>query len=156
MNVEVVDQARTRELRRAVLRPHLSLDDVLPGDEVPDAVHIAALDGEEAVGTCFIYPEQCPWRPDEPGWRLRQMATAPDHQRSGVGSAVLAGVFEYIGRRAGGVLWLHAREVAVPFYARHDLVLHGEPYVENNLPHRSMWRPVENLDNFSARPPRPS
>lgn len=153
MNVEVVDQARTRELRRSVLRPHLSLDDVLPGDEVPHAVHIAALDGDEAIGTCFIYPEQCPWQPDRPGWRLRQMATAANRQRSGIGSAVLAGVVEYIGRNGGGVLWLHAREEAVPFYARHELVLHGEPYIENNRPHRSMWRPIENL---SARPPRPS
>ncbi len=140
MRVEVVDGARTRELRRAVLRPHLSLDDVLPGDELPDAVHIAALDGSEVIGTCFIYPEPCPWQSDQPGWRLRQMATAPARQGTGVGSAVLAGVVDYIAERGGGVLWLHAREVAVPFYVRHGLVLHGEPFVENDIPHREMWQ----------------
>lgn len=153
MNVEVVDQARTRELRRAVLRPHLSLSGVLPGDGIPDAVHLAALDGDQTVGACFVYPARCPWRPDEPGWRLRSMATEPARQRTGVGSAVLTGAVEYVAERGGGILWLHARDAAVPFYARHGLVQHGEPYVENGLPHRSMWRRIENL---SAGSPRPS
>jgi len=161
VKVEVVAQARTRELRRAVLRPHLSLDDVLPGDEVPDAIHFAALDGDDgtdgtdgdgAIGACFIYPEPCPWR-SGPAWRLRQMATAESRRGTGVGAAVLAGVVAYIAERGGGTLWLHARQVAVPFYARNDLRIHGEPFVENDLPHREMWRPV---DNLSAAPSRPS
>ncbi|HEY3632136.1 MAG TPA: GNAT family N-acetyltransferase [Jatrophihabitantaceae bacterium] len=152
MKVGVVDASRTRELRRAVLRPHLTLADELPGDDQPDAVHIAAIDGDEVVGTCFIYREPCPWRPG-PGWRLRSMATAPERQRAGIGAAVLAGAGEYVAEHGGGTLWLHAREVAVSFYARHGLLLHGEPYVENNLPHRHMWRAVENL---SAAPTRPS
>jgi len=152
VNVEAVEATRTRELRRAVLRPHLTLDDVLPGDELTDAIHIAAVDGDEVIGTCFIYREACPWR-SGPAWRLRSMATAESRQGTGVGSAVLAGVVSYIAEHGGGTLWLHAREVAVPFYSRHELVLQGEPYVENDLPHRNMWRAVENL---SLRPPRPS
>jgi ElaA protein len=152
VKVEVVDEPRTRELRRAVLRPHLSLTDELPGDDVPHAIHLAALDGDEVVGTCFIYREPCPWRPG-PGWRLRSMATAPARQRAGIGAAVLAGAVDYIAERGGATLWLHARAGAVSFYARHGLLRHGEPYVENNLPHRDMWRAVENL---SAAPTRPS
>ena len=152
MNVGVVAQARTRELRRAVLRPHLSLDDVLPGDEVPYTIHFAALDGDEAIGACFIYPEPCPWR-SGPAWRLRQMATVESRRGTGVGAVVLAGVVAYIAERGGGTLWLHARQAAVPFYARNDLRIHGEPFVENDLPHREMWRPV---DNLSAAPSRPS
>jgi predicted GNAT family N-acyltransferase len=149
VNVEVVEAACTRELRRAALRPHLTLDDVLPGDELTDAIHIAAVDGDEVIGTCFIYREPCPWRPG-PGWRLRSMATAESRQGTGVGSAVLAGAVEYIAEHGGGTLWLHAREVAVAFYARHELVVHGEPYVENDLPHRNMWRSVEDLAELSS------
>ena len=152
MVVEVVEGARTRELRRAVLRPHLSLTDALPGDELTDVVHLAALDEDDVVGTCFIYREPCPWRPG-PGWRLRSMATAETRQGTGIGAAVLAGAVGYVAEHGGGALWLHAREVAVSFYARHELLLHGEPYVENNLPHRHMWRAVENLP---AAPTRPS
>ena len=43
MHAGIVDQALTRRLRQQVLRPHLTPDDVLPGDEVADiAVHFAA------------------------------------------------------------------------------------------------------------------
>jgi GNAT superfamily N-acetyltransferase len=150
MRIEVVEPARTRELRRAVLRPHLHPCDALPGDDIADAVHIAALDGEDVVGTCFIYPAPCPWSPAGQAWRLRSMATAPARQGTGVGSAVLAAAVAYIAAHGGGVLWLHARESAVPFYERNGLAVHGERFVENDLPHRRMWR------NVSAGPPRPS
>ena len=113
MRVEVVGQARTRDLRRSVLRPNLSADDPLPGDDLEDAIHIAALDGDTVVGTCFVYPTSCPWRPGErPSWRLRQMATAPDRRRTGIGSAVVAGAIEIVAARGGGTFWLEAREPA--------------------------------------------
>jgi predicted GNAT family N-acyltransferase len=149
VNVQVVGEARTRELRRAVLRPQLRLSDVLPGDELSDAVHIAALDGDEVLGTCFIHPSPCPWRPGEPGWRLRQMATAPARQGTGVGSAVLAGAVTFVAAHGGGVLWLHAREVAVPFYARNGFAVHGERFIENRIPHREMWH---NVPAAASRP----
>jgi GNAT superfamily N-acetyltransferase len=91
MRVEVVDPERTRQLRRAVLHPNLAPDDPLPGVELADAVHIAALDDDGTVlGTCFIFPAPCPWRPnDRPSWRLRQMATKPSRRGSGLGAAML-------------------------------------------------------------------
>jgi predicted GNAT family N-acyltransferase len=156
VKVGVVDASRTRELRRAVLRPHLTLDDELPGDDRPEAVHIAAIDGDQVVSACFVYPEPCPWRPDTPGWRLRSMATAADRQGTGAGSQVLAGVVDYLAERGGGTLWLHARQSAVGFYARHGMVEHGPPYIENDLPHRTMWRAIEKVENLSAGPARPS
>jgi GNAT superfamily N-acetyltransferase len=145
VRVEVVDQARTRELRRAVLRPNLSADDPLPGDEIVDAVHIAALDGDTVVGTCFVYPAPCPWRPGErPSWRLRQMATAPERRRAGIGSAVVAAAIDAVAARGGGTFWLEAREPAVPLYARHGFVREGPIYVDEQhpTPHQRMWQLV--------------
>ena len=145
MRVEVVGQARTRDLRRSVLRPNLSADDPLPGDDLEDAIHIAALDGDTVVGTCFVYPTPCPWRPCErPSWRLRQMATAPDLRRTGIGSAVVAGSIEIVAARGGGTFWLEAREPAVPLYARHGFVREGPIYIDEQhlTPHQRMWRRV--------------
>jgi GNAT superfamily N-acetyltransferase len=146
VRVEVVDQARTRDLRRAVLRPNLGVDDPLPGDELADAIHIAALDGDTVIGTCFVYPAPCPWRPGEhPSWRLRQMATAPERRRAGIGSAVVAAAIEAVAASGGGTLWLEAREPAVPLYARHGFVREGAIYVDEQhpTPHQRMWQPVK-------------
>ncbi len=147
VRVEVVDQARTRELRRAVLRPNLGVDDPLPGDEIADAIpiHIAALDGDTVIGTCFVYPAPCPWRPGEhPSWRLRQMATAPERRRAGIGSAVVAAAIEAVSASGGGTFWLEAREPAVPLYARHGFVREGPIYVDEQhpTPHQRMWQLV--------------
>jgi GNAT superfamily N-acetyltransferase len=143
MRVEIVDEARTRALRRTVLRPNLPPDAPLPGDELADAVHLAAGEGDEVVGTCFIYPEPCPWQPERPhAWHLRQMATAEGRRGRGVGAAVLQAALDAARARGGELLWCNARETAVGFYRRHGLLSHGEVFTDEHhpIPHRRMWR----------------
>lgn len=147
IRVGLIDAADSRELRRRALRPQLGPDEPLPGDDLLDGVHVGAVDEDATViGTCFVYPEPCDWRPDGAGaWRLRQMATAPERQRHGVGSSVLAAAVTYLERRDVPLLWCHARESAVPFYARHGFAGYGEVFVEypapgTPVPHLRMWR----------------
>lgn len=143
MRVEVVDPARTRELRRSVLRPNLPPDAPLPGDELPDAVHLGAVVGDAVLSTCFVYLEPCPWRPElEPAWHLRQMATAPEARGRGLGGAVLAAALEHAAARGGRVLWCNVREPAVGFYRRYGLRAHGEVFTDERhpAPHLRMWR----------------
>ena len=146
MRVEAVDGARTRELRREVLRPHLRARDPLPGDDLPGAVHIAALDGDTVVGTCFVFPSPCPWRPDAEGsWRLRQMATVPSRRGTGVGADVLVGAIDAVAKHGGALLWLEARERAVSLYARYGFLREGGIYTDerHRIRHQNMWRPIE-------------
>lgn len=141
MDVGAVEPATTRELRRSVLRPEFGPDDALPGDELCGAVHVAAVEDDVVLGTCFVYPEPCPWLPAVgDAWRLRQMATDPRHRGRGVGAAVLAGAIDVVRARGASLIWCHARESAAPFYARHGFRVHGERFVEHGLPHRRMWR----------------
>lgn len=143
MLVGVVDPATTRELRRSVLRPHLGRGDALPGDDLPDAVHLGARDDDGTViGTCFVHPEPCLWRPDLPGaWRLMQMATAPERRGQGVGAAVLNAAVDYARGQGAPALWCNARQTAVPFYARHGFRGHGEVFLDPQaIPHLRMAR----------------
>jgi GNAT superfamily N-acetyltransferase len=153
VNVEVVAESRTRELRRAVLRPNLPPDAPLPGDELPGGVHIAAVDGDGTVlGTCFVYPEPCPWQPQRAAaWRLRQMATAEGHRGRGIGGAVLGGAIGYAAEQGAGLLWCIAREGAVPFYRRHGFTVHGDVFLppDHPTPHLRMGR---ELREPSTRP----
>ncbi len=138
-----IDETRTRELRRSVLRPLLSLDDQLPGDDRPDAIHFAAWDDAGTIlSACLVAPQPCPWLPDESrAWQLRQMATWPEYRGTGAGAAVLAAVVDDL---SGGVLWCHAREPAVEFYRHHGFEPKGQTFVDDELgiPHLRMWRRV--------------
>jgi GNAT superfamily N-acetyltransferase len=155
--VTTVDPVRTRELRRTVLRPSLAAGEPLPGDDLPDAVHIAAFAtgvATEPLSTCFIFRDACPSLPAARNpWHLRQMATDPGHRGGGAGSAVMAGVFAYLrgvdsgGEASGGagdVLWCNARVSAAGFYRRMGFHTVGSEFIdsEHPIPHLRMWREV--------------
>jgi GNAT superfamily N-acetyltransferase len=140
----VIDGAASRDLRRRVLRPNLGPDDPLPGDDLASGVHIGAVDDDGAVvGTCFIYPDPCYWRTDgTDAWHLRQMATAPERQHQGIGSAVVGAAVEYLSRIGVALVWCHAREEAVGFYARHGFIGFGDIFLDEHhpVPHLRMSR----------------
>jgi GNAT superfamily N-acetyltransferase len=150
MRAGVVSAERTRELRRAVLRPQLAPGDPLPGDDLPAGVHIGAEDDDgTVVGTCFVYPDPCPWRPGLTGtWHLRQMATAPERRGEGIGTAVLEAAVEHVRAQDAPLLWCHARETAVGFYAAHGFLSYGEVFIdpEHPIPHLRMWRDLREPD----------
>jgi predicted GNAT family N-acyltransferase len=140
----VIDGERSRELRRSVLRPQLRIDDPLPGDDRDDVITFGAVAADgEVLSTCRIFIEACPWRAEAvTGWQLRSMATRPDARGQGLAGRILAAVVDHIAGHGGGILWCHARELAVPMYERGGLVIEGEPFLEHGIPHRSMWRSI--------------
>jgi GNAT superfamily N-acetyltransferase len=146
VRVEIVDRDRTQELRRSVLRSWLAPSDPMPGDDMDNAVHFAAVnDDGDVLSTCFVFADDWPFpEPAEatgPGWHLRQMATDPVHRGQGAGSAVVQAVITFVDER-GGVLWCHAREVAFDFYARHGFVAVGDLHGSGDppIPHKYMYR----------------
>jgi GNAT superfamily N-acetyltransferase len=139
LSVRQIRAAESRELRRSVLRPGLPSGAEQPGEDQSGVVHVGAYDGEDLLSTCLIFPEPCPWLPDEPAWRLRGMATDPHHRGSGAGTAVLHET-ERIARAAGAtVLWCLARETAVTFYLRHGWTTFHTVFDTDLGPHQRMW-----------------
>ncbi len=154
MWVGVVDPARTRDLRRSVLRSRFAPGQPLPGDELADAVHLAACDDDgTVVCTCFVYPDPCPWLPARPAWHLRQMATLPGRRGAGYGRAVLDAGLDAARAAGAQVLWCNAREPATGFYRRAGFDVHGEVYLdaETGVPHRHMWRELFPTPTSSTR-----
>ena len=152
IHVGLIDGADSRELRRRVLRPTLTPQDPLPGDELTTGVHIGAMDDGTVVGTCFVYPDPCYWRADgADAWHLRQMATAPERQGQGIGSAVLAAAVDHLVRIGVPLVWCHARAEAVTFYARHGFRGHGDIFLDpqHPIPHLRMERELRDTATTS-------
>lgn len=144
-HAEVIDPALTRELRRAILRPSLPAAASLPGDDLPDAVHFGVRIGQAIVSTCFVFPDPCPWLPERsPAWHLRQMATAPEHRGRGYAGLAVVAALAHVRAAGADILWLQARERAVPMYERHGFIGVGELFTdeEHTVPHLRMWQPV--------------
>jgi L-Ala-D/L-Glu epimerase len=145
-SVRPVPPARVRPLRHDVLRPDRPAEDcAYPGDEAPEARHLAALRRGDVVGAVSLLPEEVPPGPALPGspgqaWRLRGMAVAPDARGEGLGTALLRTALTHAALRGAGTVWCRARTSAVGFYRRHGLRAVGEEFeVPGMGPHLFMY-----------------
>jgi GNAT superfamily N-acetyltransferase len=139
----VVPAAQVLGLRHAVLRPGLPREAaVFPEDGLPDAVHVAAYDGEgtEVLGCGSFFPEPFPHAHDEDlhgtAFRIRGMASDPAARGRGFGAAVLAAGEAEARRRGAEVMWCNGRTVARGFYERHGYGISGREFVIDGVgPH---------------------
>jgi GNAT superfamily N-acetyltransferase len=110
--VAPVTLEQTRPLRRAVLRPHQTLEQVAAG-EGEGAFAVGAFAAGELVAVGFVLPE------GEPGdWRIRGMATEPAARGRGAGAAVLAALIAHASAAGARRIWCHGRSPARSLYER--------------------------------------
>ena len=104
---------QTRALRRDVLRPYLTIDE-LAEHEPNDAVAFGAFQGHELVAVGLVGPEG-ERRGD---WRVRGMATRPDARGHGAGTQVLQALVQHATANGATRVWCNARARARPLYER--------------------------------------
>jgi GNAT superfamily N-acetyltransferase len=157
VDIEQIPPAASYPLRHAVLRPHLTVEQlVFDGDDLPGTATFGAVDraSGEIVGVATMVPETAPFDPAETGidlgdtgtapWRLRYMATREDVRGQGVGALVLKAGLAYVAAEGGDLVWCNARVPAVGFYERAGFEVWGEEFLEGAVgPHVVMWRTVE-------------
>jgi ribosomal protein S18 acetylase RimI-like enzyme len=111
-DVRTVEPALTRPLRQRVLRPHESLDE-LASHEPPGVYAVGAFAGDELIAVGFVCPD------GEPGeWRVRGMATIPEHRGRGAGAAILDQLVDHARAHGATRVWCNARTPALGLYER--------------------------------------
>jgi GNAT superfamily N-acetyltransferase len=103
---------QTRPLRREVLRPHQSLEEVAAG-EPEGAFAVGAFAEGELVAVGFVVPD------GQPGdWRIRGMATVAAMRGRGAGGAVLAALIAHASAAGALRIWCYGRSPARSLYER--------------------------------------
>lgn len=124
--VGLITAERTRPLRKRVLRPNFSEPQlVFPGDEQDSTFHVGTLINDEVVGIMTVMRDPHPMTRD-PAWRIRGMATAPEHQGSGFGRAMIEHGCREAWSRSNDAIWCNAREIAFGFYEKLGFTMVGE------------------------------
>jgi len=104
--------ADTRELRRDVLRPYMTVEE-LAAHEPSEAVAFGAFADDDLVAVGLVGPE------GEPGdWRIRGMATKPEARGRGAGTRVLQALVQHAVDHGATRLWCNARTPALSLYQR--------------------------------------
>ena len=123
-------------MRRSVLRPHQTLDE-LAAHESDDAFAVGVHDGDELTAVGFVVRE------GEPGhWRIRGMATAPEARGRGAGAAVLRALVAHAEANGATRVWCNARVRAISLYERAGFRVVSDVFEPPDIgPHVKMERP---------------
>lgn len=142
--VVAVDVSETYELRRDVLRRGTPSDNVhLDADDDARTRHLAIRDGDgDIIATSTWLERECPHHPGVGALQLRGMAVRDDHQRRGLGAALIdAGIG--LGKHLGvEVIWANGRDTALAFYAANGFHVVGDGFVttDTKIPHHVIVR----------------
>jgi GNAT superfamily N-acetyltransferase len=129
MEIRPITAREARTVRLPVLRPGLPPESaILDHDDDPGTSHLGAFDGARLVGVATFFPDPCPGRPGLAAWRLRGMATLPDMQGRGGGSALVAEGVRVAAASGAALMWCNARVSARGFYERLGFVAVGEEF----------------------------
>jgi GNAT superfamily N-acetyltransferase len=112
LHVREIPIAETRFLRRSILRPHETIEQLAAG-EPAEAFAAGGFDGERLIAVGIVSPDGRPG-----SWRVRGMATAPDERDRGAGRGVLDALLAHARGSGGSSVWCNARVPARSFYER--------------------------------------
>jgi GNAT superfamily N-acetyltransferase len=117
-----------------MLRPHGTLEDcIFRGDQDELTFHLGAFVDKRLVSVASFYFERSETFPDAYQYRLRGMATLPEHQGQGLSQALLRTAFPVIKQNQCNLLWCNAREKAMGFYLKVGFKPTGEPFSIPNI-----------------------
>jgi GNAT superfamily N-acetyltransferase len=136
MEVREIKAEETYPLRARVLRPGQPLEaSQYPGDGL--GLHLGVVEGGEVLSTVSAYPENNPLFPEEGQWRIRGMATAPEHQGKRYGRALIRKLLSLGREKHIPLFWCNARERALPFYLREGFTAESELFEVPSIgPHK--------------------
>lgn len=133
IEVRPIPLAETRALRREVLRPHQSLDE-LASHEPAGSVAFGAFDAGELIAVGLV------GREGKPGdWRVRGMATRPQARRRGAGTRVLQALVAHAVDQGATRVWCNARTPARTLYERAGFIVASDEFEPPDIgPHYRM------------------
>lgn len=122
LQLREVPLSATRELRRALLRPHQTLAQ-LAAEEPVRSYAVEVHRGDEQIAVGWVAPDGPPG-----AWRVRGMATAPHARGRGAGAMVLEALVRRAAEHGAGCVWCNARTPARGFYERGGFRVRSEEF----------------------------
>ena len=134
------EYVETIELRQLVLRKPLGLEFATQqlSEEYKD-IHLALYSSSQDLMACMILSPI-----DATCIKMRQVAVHPDHQRMGIGRALVEYSEKLSAFKGFSKIVLHARATAVDFYKSLNYNQEGDVFEEVGIPHFNMWKNLKN------------
>ena len=129
------DYWKSVELRDLVLRQPLNMvftDEQLEAEK--DEYHLIGLLDKDVIACLVLKPK------NKNEIQMRQVAVHPGHQKKGIGSELVANSEKKATQLGFKKMFLHARDLAIPFYQNLHYLTEGEEFFEVGIPHMAMYK----------------
>jgi phosphoribosylformimino-5-aminoimidazole carboxamide ribotide isomerase len=121
MTITAVPLKDVWEMRREVMYPQLSIDEVKLADD-ESGNHLGLFDGEDLVSVVSVFVKN-----DE--LQFRKFATRSARQNKGYGMTLLKHVMEVADQRQCRKVWCNARTSATKFYEKFGMNATGDTWL---------------------------
>lgn len=117
MEIRPINATETHAVRHPVLRQGKPRDScIFAGDTLETTLHLGCFDKGQLVGVVTFMVNGHPHYNWENAVQLRGMAVLETYQGKGVGKKLVSYGESEILKKNKDLIWMNAREIAVPFY----------------------------------------
>lgn len=141
--IRFISSEQTIPLRSSVLREGLPIEDChFDGDNDASTFHLGYFTEEGKLACILTCKKDNHGKLPKDAYRLRGMATDPNHRRKGYAAELLNAAIDYIKNKLGiEYLWFNARTVAFPFYESMGFEYMSDEFdIPTAGPHREMFK----------------
>jgi predicted GNAT family N-acyltransferase len=141
--IRFITAAQTFPLRSLVLLHGVSQSECeFDQDSAPTTFHLGLFDENEELCCILTCMKDNHGKIPKDAYRLRGMATHPDHRRKGYAAELLNAAIDHLkSQLAIEYLWFNARTVAFPFYEAFGFEFISDEFdIPGYGPHREMYK----------------
>lgn len=141
--IRFITAEQTLPLRSLVLRNGLpEAECIFAHDTLPTTFHLGYFDENNELLCILTCMRENHGKIPKDAYRLRGMATHPDHRRQGYAAELLHAAIEYLKSQLGiEYLWFNARTIAFPFYEALSFEFISDEFdIPGIGPHREMYK----------------
>lgn len=116
-------------VRHPVLRKGRSIEScVFKGDQEKTTFHFGYFENEKIIGVVSLFESKNGTFIVEKQFQIRGMAVLENHQKKGIGNALIVHCEKFATKQKAALIWFNAREKAVPFYIKMGFQISGTPF----------------------------
>jgi GNAT superfamily N-acetyltransferase len=116
-------------VRHPVLRKGMPIETCqFDGDDLTTTIHFGFFENNLLIGVISLFKQKNGTFIDKEQFQIRGMAVLENHQKKGIGQALINHCENYVLSKKNSLIWFNARVNAVPFYEKMGYCKVGVPF----------------------------
>ena len=143
-SIQEITAINTYPVRHAILRAGKPIESChFEGDELPTTHHFGYYLATELIGVISLFEAKNTAFDEQKSFQIRGMAVLQNHQKKGIGEALVSAAESFCKKQETTLIWFNARTSAVGFYQKMGFGISGSEFeIQGVGPHFLMHKKI--------------